>query len=175
MVFQRSTKYTDVKKKDFLTKKIGILCHTTNSDNTDSPKGVLKVSKPESENTYIMKKLFSFLAIIGIIFASNCSRIPENNDPIIGIWDRVEITNSETGKQTVRIEWIFNDAYLGRFHRVENGQIVVKSDFSWIQQDGIYTISYPGLERGDDHVSLKQSVDGSMLERNDGFMLATRD
>ncbi len=122
-----------------------------------------------------MKKFFSFLAIIGIIFASNCSRIPENNDPIIGIWDRIEVTNGETGKSTVRIEWIFNDAYLGRYHRIENGRIAVKSDFKWTQEDGTYIISYPGLERGDDHVVLKQSVDGSHLERNDGFMLATRD
>jgi len=122
-----------------------------------------------------MKKLFSFLAIIGIIFASNCSRIPENNDPIIGIWDRVEVQTSETGKQTVRREWIFNDAYLGRYHRIENGQIIIKSDFKWKQEDGVYIISYPGLERTDDHVVLKKSVDGSQLERNDGFMLAARD
>jgi len=122
-----------------------------------------------------MKKLFSFLAIIGIIFASNCSRIPENNDPIIGIWDRVEVVTSETGKQTVRREWIFNDAYLGRYHRIENGHIVIKSDFKWKQEDGVYIISYPGLERNDDQVVLKQSVDGSELERNDGFMMATRD
>ena len=122
-----------------------------------------------------MKKLFSFLAIIGIIFASNCSRIPENNDPIIGIWERVEIMNSEAGKQTVRIEWIFNDAYMGRYHRIENGHIAIKSDFKWKQVDGTYVISYPGLDRDDDHVVLKQSVDGFMLERNDGFTLATRD
>lgn len=121
-----------------------------------------------------MKKFFSFLAIIGIIFASNCSRIPENNDPIIGIWERVEVETSQTGKQTTRIEWIFNDAYLGRFHRIENGQIVIKSDFKWKQEDGTYVISYPGLERSDDLVILKRTDDGTMLERNDGFTLAMR-
>ncbi len=122
-----------------------------------------------------MKKIFSFLAIIGIIFASNCTRIPENNDPIIGIWDRVEVETSLSGKQTIRTEWIFNDAYLGRYHRIENGSITVKSDFKWKHEDDVYTISYPGLERDDDKVVLKQSVNGSQLERNDGFMLATRD
>ncbi|MFH6602118.1 hypothetical protein ACEZ3G_01420 [Maribacter algicola] len=122
-----------------------------------------------------MKKIFSFLAILGIIFVSNCTRIPENDDPIIGIWDLEEVATSLSGKQTIRTEWIFNDAYLGRYHRIENGSIIVKSDFKWKQEDGVYVISYPGLERSDDHVILKQSVNGSLLERNDGVMLARRD
>ncbi|MGB5555136.1 MAG: hypothetical protein WBM83_10800 [Flavobacteriaceae bacterium] len=123
-----------------------------------------------------MKKLFSFLAIIAIVLASNCSRIPENNDPVIGIWTRVEVSTSTTGKQTVRSEWIFNDAYLGRFHRIENGNIVIKSDFSWKHDaNDTYTISYPGLDRNDDVVILKRSVEKSQLERSDGFMLASRD
>ena len=123
-----------------------------------------------------MKKLFSFLAIVAIILASNCSRIPENNDPIIGIWERIEVqTNSETGKQTTRREWIFNDAFLGRFHRIENGVTTVKSDFKWKQEDGTYIISYPGLDRNDDIVIMKKSLETTQLERNDGFMLATRE
>lgn len=123
-----------------------------------------------------MKKFFSFLAIIAIILASNCSRIPENNDPIIGIWERIEVqTSAETGKQTIRREWIFNDAYLGRFHRIENGVTTVKSDFKWKHEDDTYTISYPGLDRNDDIVIMKESVELSQLERNDGFMLATRE
>lgn len=123
-----------------------------------------------------MKKLFSLLAIIAIILASNCSRIPENNDPIIGIWERIEVqTSSETGKQTIRREWIFNDAYLGRYHRIENGVTTIKTDFKWKKEDGAYTISYPGLDRNDDIVIRKETVELSQLERNDGFMLATRD
>ena len=123
-----------------------------------------------------MKKLFSFLAIVAIILASNCSRIPENNDPIIGIWERVEVqTSSEAGKQTTRREWIFNDAFLGRFHRIENGETTVKSDFKWKQEEGTYIISYPGLDRDDDIVIMKKSLEITQLERNDGFMLATRE
>ena len=123
-----------------------------------------------------MKKLFSFLAIVAIILASNCSRIPENNDPIIGIWERVEVqTSSEAGKQTTRREWIFNDAFLGRFHRIENGETTVKSDFKWKQEEGTYISSYPGLDRDDDIVIMKKSLEITQLERNDGFMLATRE
>lgn len=122
-----------------------------------------------------MKKLFSFLAIVGVVLASNCSRIPENNDPIIGIWHRVEIKTSETGKQTVRREWIFNDAYLGRFHRIENGVTIIKTDFNWKVNGDAYIIHYPGLDRPDDTVSIDIITDHSELQRVDGFMLAKRD
>jgi len=123
-----------------------------------------------------MKKLFSFLAIIAIIFASNCSRIPENNDPVIGIWSRVEVETTSTTKLTVRREWIFNDAYLGRFHRIENGSVKIKSDFKWsLNSDDTYTISYPGLDRADDIVNFKNSDEKFLLERVDGFMLASRE
>jgi len=123
-----------------------------------------------------MKKLFSFMAIIAIIFASNCSRIPENNDPVIGIWYKVEIqTLSETNKQTVRQEWIFNDAYLGRYHRYNENQIEFKTDFKWERADGSYTISYPGTDMSDDVVSMKESSNRDLLEDSQGNILAQRE
>jgi hypothetical protein len=123
-----------------------------------------------------MKKLMSFLAIIAIVTASQCSRVPENNDPIIGIWSRTEVNStSQTGKMTILREWIFNDAYLGRFHRIENGVITIKSDFNWKNEGDSYIINYPGLDRPNDTVTLKISVEESSLQRVDGFRLATRD
>ncbi len=122
-----------------------------------------------------MKKLFSFFAILGIVLASNCSRIPENNNPIIGIWNRIDIKTSETGKQTTRREWIFNDAYLGRFQRIENGIMTVKTDFNWKVDGDDYILKYPGIDRPNDTVSLGILSDHSELIRVDGFMLATRD
>lgn len=123
-----------------------------------------------------MKKLFSFLAIIGIILASNCSRIPENNDPVIGIWTNIEITTSESARGTVKREWIFNDAYLGRFHRYNNNKVEVKTDFSWKKEDDMYIITYPGLEdRSTDMVYMKESVDGMLLEDTGGDTLAIRE
>ena len=123
-----------------------------------------------------MKKLFSFLAIISIVFASNCSRIPENNDPVIGIWFKVEVQDfSETNKQTVRQEWIFNDAYLGRYHKYNGSQLDFKTDFRWEQENGVYTISYPGTDMPSQVVSLKASADGEMLEDGQGNILATRE
>ena len=124
-----------------------------------------------------MKRLFSFLAIIGIILASNCSRIPENNDPVIGIWSdtKIESTN-KAEKQTTRKEWIFNDAYLGRFHEYQNNSIAVLTDFKWTEDDGTYTISYPGLEnKTDDIVIMIESETTSILKDTQGNILATRE
>jgi len=124
-----------------------------------------------------MKKLFSFLAIIGIILASNCSRIPENNDPVIGIWSNIEVKSiTQTQKSTNRQEWIFNDAYLGRFHNYNNGKIDVLTDFQWSEEDGVYTISYPGLKNKlNDIVTMTQSEAGEILKGTDGTTLAIRE
>ncbi|NND79184.1 MAG: hypothetical protein HKN53_04740 [Maribacter sp.] len=124
-----------------------------------------------------MKKFFSFIAIIGIILASNCSRIPENNDPVIGIWASLStLTNSESGKVSTRLEWIFNDAYLGRYHIMENGSVVYKTDFRWEKNDNIYTISYPGIDdKVSDKVIMKESPDRTTLEDNNGNILAIRE
>ncbi len=124
-----------------------------------------------------MKRLFSFLAIIGIILASNCSRIPENNDPVIGIWSNTKIeSTNKAEKQTTRKEWIFNDAYLGRFHEYQNNSIAVLTDFKWAEDNGTYTISYPGLEnKTDDIVIMIESETASTLKDAQGNILATRE
>ncbi len=119
-----------------------------------------------------MKKFFCLLAIIGIISASNCSRIPENNDPIIGIWNHIELNAEE---DVTHQEWIFNDAYLGRYHLYINNSLEIKTDFSWSQEKGLYTISYPGTEMSDDMVSMKTDQSVEVLEDNQGKILAQRE
>lgn len=124
-----------------------------------------------------MKKLFSFLAIVGILLASNCSRIPENDDPVIGIWSDTQLNVTLQAKnQTIKKEWIFNDAYLGRFHSYNNGVLEIVTDFKWSEEDGIYTISYPGLEnKTDDVVSMNASNVESKLQYTNGDILAFRE
>lgn len=123
-----------------------------------------------------MKKLFSLLAIVGIILASNCSRIPENNDPVIGIWSNIEVMNSPSAKSTIRKEWIFNDAYLGRFHTYNNNKLEVLTDFSWRKEEDTYVISYPGLEnKTNDFVTMKESKSGMVLEDTSGYTLAVKE
>ena len=113
------------------------------------------------------------MAIIGIISASNCSRIPENNDPIIGIWTKVEVDadNNEIIKQ----EWIFNDVYLGRYHLYSNNQLEIKTDFGWSAEESSYTINYPGLEKINDVVSMKMAQSVEVLEDQQGNILAQRE
>ncbi len=124
-----------------------------------------------------MKKLFSFLAILGIILASNCSRIPENNDPVIGIWtDAVLDGTNLAAKGTFRKEWIFNDAYLGRYHEYNGTKIEVLTDFQWRHNDGVYTISYPGLDnKTEDIVTMEQTETGTVLRFGTGEVLAIRE
>jgi len=124
-----------------------------------------------------MKKLLSLLAIVAIIFSSNCSRIEENNDPIVGIWIEATIS-SESGKatNTTRKEWIFNDVYLGRYHEIDQGKIVEQTDFKWSQTDGVYTVEYRGLtNKPNDIVIIKATSTGTVLQENNGNMLAIRE
>ena len=124
-----------------------------------------------------MKKILSLLAIIAIIFSSNCSRIEENNDPIVGIWiEATASSESETAKNTTRKEWIFNDVFLGRYHRFDKGKIIEQTDFKWSQTDGIYTVEYRGLEnKPNDIVIIKTTPTGTILQESNGNMLAVRE
>ncbi|MEO1010612.1 MAG: hypothetical protein AAFX53_04850 [Bacteroidota bacterium] len=123
-----------------------------------------------------MKRLFSFVAIIAIISTSNCSHIEENNDPVIGIWINVsKDSQGNTSKASVKEEWIFNDAYLGRYHRIEKSTITVKMDFKWDSEDGLYTLTYPELTRPEDNVILKETTEMSLLENTNGTPFAIRE
>ncbi|MBT8263873.1 MAG: hypothetical protein KJN75_00910 [Muriicola sp.] len=116
------------------------------------------------------------MAIIAIVSASNCSRIPENNDPIIGIWAKVEIVStSESARQTNREEWIFNDVYLGRYHNYSGTALSVQTDFSWKKTDGVYTISYPGTDMPSHEVRMKEADNVETLEDVQGNILAHRE
>lgn len=122
-----------------------------------------------------MKRMFSLVAILAIIIASNCSRIPENNDPIIGIWQQVvDKGTEESGKGEIGQEWIFNDAYLGRYHRYEGSRLAFKTDFKWEISDGEYTISYPGTDMPEQVVIMKETEQSVTLEDQQGNILATR-
>jgi|GEM_PF-429859 len=151
-------------------------CSSSKNSNRACQEAVKILQQIPNLKTYILKKLFSLMAIVTIISVSNCTKIPENNDPIIGIWSRVDITeNSETGRQTNRQEWIFNDVFLGRYHSYNGNQLEVKTDFSWTQDKGVYTISYPGTDMPSQQVSMKNSDQGTILEDVQGNVLAQRE
>ena len=123
-----------------------------------------------------MKKLFSLLSIIGIIAMSNCSRVPENNDPILGIWAKTESSTIDgKGSDAAREEWIFNDVYLGRYQKYSNSKLVFYTDFKWSEEKGTYTIIYGDPQVEDITVSLEQSSDPEILALENGSVFATRE
>ena len=117
------------------------------------------------------------LAIVGFIAVSNCSRIPENNDPVLGAWVRTELANEDTARDnssTITEEWIFNDVYLGRYHRYSDNEIVFYTDFRWDVVEDVYTISYSQEELQEVQVALRSSDEKEMLELPNGTIFATR-
>lgn len=123
------------------------------------------------------KKFLSLMAICAIVFLANCSRIEQNNDPIIGIWSQSKIITSEnSSKQTVRKEWIFNDVYLGRYHEINGTTIVLKTDFNWSKQGDMYTIEYRGLEdKPNNYITIQNLEDNFFLKNKDGATMAIRE
>ncbi|MEM8845668.1 MAG: hypothetical protein AAFY00_04415 [Bacteroidota bacterium] len=123
-----------------------------------------------------MKKLFSLLFIVLIIAVSNCTDIPENNDPILGIWTRTDFISEESkSSSTTKEEWIFNDVYLGRYQRYSNNTLAFYTDFKWSNDDGVYTITYSGTDIQEVSVSLEVSNNPETLALEDGAVFATRE
>ena len=123
------------------------------------------------------KKFLSLVAICAIVFLANCSRVEQNNDPIIGIWSQSKIITTEnSSKQTVRSEWIFNDVYLGRYHEIDGTTITLKTDFNWSKQGDIYTIEYRGLDgKPSNYITIQNLEDDIFLKNKDGATMAIRE
>jgi len=123
-----------------------------------------------------MKKLFSLLSIVGIIAISNCTRVPDNHDPILGIWAKTESFSLE-GKSanTTREEWIFNDVNLGRYQRYSNSELIFYTDFKWSQENGSYSLIYGDPQVTDITVSLEKAKEPEVLTLDNGSVFATRE
>ncbi|WP_300027015.1 hypothetical protein [uncultured Maribacter sp.] len=120
-----------------------------------------------------MKCVFSCLILM--VFITSCSKIEENNDPIIGIWNHTVKTATNTNKMVVdNEEWIFNDVYLGRFHGYKDGQVVYLTDFNWTVNGDVYIVSYPGTDFPDDLVKMQETEEGTILLRTEGEVFAEK-
>jgi hypothetical protein len=121
-----------------------------------------------------MKKPLLFVSLCAITVFTSCSKSTINNDPVIGIWtNTVEINSTSTNKVTeTEYEWIFNDAYLGRYQEYNDNNLIMETDFSWSKEDDIYTITYPGTELPEENAKL---IESSTLETTEGDILATRE
>lgn len=121
-----------------------------------------------------MKRSFSSLIILMVVFISSCSTIPENTDPVLGIWYKAGTTSPENQGTMTKEEWIFNDAYLGRYQVYENQSVTFFTDFQWEQKNGLYTISYPGTEKPDQDARLTKIDEQEVLQHENGDVLAIR-
>ena len=124
-----------------------------------------------------MKKLTLFIAMAVLLTIYACSKIAENNDPVIGIWSDEAITaKTSTKGPSGRQEWIFNDAYLGRYHSYQGNEIQVQTDFKWRKTDEVYVITYPGTDFEEDIVTMEVSEEGIILLAIEGEeVLAVRE
>jgi hypothetical protein len=141
------------------------------------PAGVGNHTQSLANTLHMLKKTYLLLPLLAIVLsAGSCSEIPENNDPVIGVWARTETADAPEGKTVLREEWIFNDAYLGRYHRYRGEIIELRSDFSWKVEQDRYTIAYPGLDREPDQVIIETSSPGPALLKTDrGEVLAHKE
>jgi len=117
------------------------------------------------------------LMLACILFVSNCSKIPLNNDPILGTWVNTQNASTQARSNvTIKEEWIFNDVYMGRYHKYEGGVQIIISDFGWSKDEDTYTITYPGLDRSDAQVILFDGIEGSdVLQTENGQLFAERE
>ncbi|MRI02167.1 hypothetical protein GH721_16605 [Kriegella sp. EG-1] len=122
-----------------------------------------------------MKNTISTFSLVIILIYTSCSQIEENNDPIIGIWNDKTISEANKSDENLTHEWTFNDAYLGRYHQYKNNVLDYKTDFRWTEDNGVYTITYPGTNLPDNIVSMVGTLSGDMLEFTDGNLLAIRE
>ncbi len=120
-----------------------------------------------------MKALLNCILIT--VFVTSCSKIDENNDPIIGIWKNTVKTATNSNKLVLDgEEWIFNDVYLGRFHGYNSGKVVFLTDFRWSVNNGTYTVSYPGTDFPNDFIHIQETEEGVLLLRSEGKIFAQR-
>jgi len=120
-----------------------------------------------------MKYVLSCLVLL--VLVTSCSKIEENNDPIIGIWKHTVKTATNENKMVVdNEEYIFNDVYLGRFHGYKDGQVVYLTDFNWTVSGDEYIVSYPGTDFPDDFVKIQETDEGAILMRTGGRLFAEK-
>ncbi|MBT8234680.1 MAG: hypothetical protein KJO04_00675, partial [Bacteroidia bacterium] len=82
--------------------------------------------------------------------------------------------SSDTNEPT-KEEWIFNDAYLGRYQVYDNNKVKFYTDFSWEQEDGLYTIKYPGTDKNPQQARRVMMDAQEVLQDEEGNVLALRE
>ena len=121
----------------------------------------------------MLKQLNTILLILAMVVFTGCSEVEENTDPVLGIWAKTRSTSTE-GSTITKEEWIFNDAYLGRYNAYEGSEITIRTDFQWEKVDGMYTILYPGINKSDQKARRLVIEEKEVLQDMSGVVLAIR-
>ena len=109
-----------------------------------------------------------------VVLLTSCSKVPENTDPVLGIWYKPVLVSAETQQVITKEEWVFNDVYLGRYQVYNNNSVIFFTDFQWEQIDGTYTISYPGTDIPEQNARMVMMEEQEVLQDNNGDILAFR-
>jgi len=121
-----------------------------------------------------LKRSFSSLILLVVVLLTSCSKVPENTDPVLGIWYKPVLVSAETQQVITKEEWVFNDVYLGRYQVYNNNSVIFFTDFQWEQIDGTYTISYPGTDIPEQNARMVMMEEQEVLQDNNGDILAFR-
>ena len=122
----------------------------------------------------MLKRLNAIVLILTIALSSGCTEVEENTDPVLGIWSKTYSVATEGQATTTKEEWIFNDAYLGRYHAYSGSEITIRTDFQWEQIDGTYTLLYPGIDKPEQKMRRVIIDEEEILQDQSGTVLATR-
>ena len=105
---------------------------------------------------------------------AGCSEVIESTDPVLGIWYMNGTISNDTQEVITKEEWIFNDAYMGRYHIYNDNSVVFLTDFQWEQIEGRYTISYPGTDIPEQTARMVMLEEQEVLQDDQGNVLAIR-
>jgi len=100
--------------------------------------------------------------------------VPENTDPVLGIWYKSVSQSAEDQGVITKEEWVFNDVYLGRYHVYNNNSVIFLTDFQWEKNEGVYTISYPGTDLPAQYARMVMMDEQEVLQDDNGDVLAIR-
>ena len=117
-----------------------------------------------------MKPAFMTLLLSFLLFS--CSEVETTDDPILGIWMN-ELQNELIieGENITDQECIFNDLYKGRFHGYRNGEIVYEMDYTWTNENGVYTLAYNAGELN----TITFKMENTILRAIEGEVVAFRE
>ena len=115
------------------------------------------------------------LVLINLLVFFSCSKIVVSDDPILGVWCiEFEVQKSIDTITLDKREWIFNDAFLGRYHYYENEQILIANDFIWSFDNDRYTVKYLGTDLPDDIFTIRINEDAEQMIDITGQVIGKR-